>query len=42
MSKSWRINESSPLERGSFGIGVNGVEILGGFASDSNLLEFLN
>ena len=42
MSRSWRINESSPLERGSFGIGVDGVEVVGGFASDSSSLEFLN
>ena len=41
MSRSWRINESSPLDRGSFGIGVDGVEVGGSFASDSSLLEFL-
>ena len=42
MSKSWRINESSPLDKGSFGIGIDGVEILCGFAFGSSALEFLN
>ena len=42
MSKSWRINESSPLDRGSFGIGIDGVKILCGFAFGSSALEFLN
>ena len=42
ISKSCRINESSPLDRGSFGIGVDGVEILSGFAFGSSSLEFLD
>ena len=42
ISKSWRINESSPLDKGSFGIGIDGVEVLCGFASGSCFLEFLN
>ena len=42
MSKSWRINESSPLDKGSFGIGIDGVEILSGFAFGSSALEFLD
>ena len=42
MSKSWRINESSPLDKGSFGIGIDGVEILCGFAFGSSSLEFLD
>ena len=40
MSKSWRIKESSPLDRGSFGIGIDGVEILCGVAFGSSALEF--